>query len=210
MKRLGATYLKILKIWKVIKNLDEKHATYWKPLFFKSGSIYLDHAGTTLYSQSQLKAAFGDLSSNCYGNPHSRSPSSRLTEDLVEQARVQALHFFRADPEEYQLIFTSGATASLKLVAESFAFNTTQTHGRPGSFVYLKESHTSVVGMRESSISRGISTFILTLDEAEELFKEGSDRSCWDREIEKVSNSFQNWQRVPFNSINSSSLHNNR
>lgn len=47
-----------------------------------------------------------------------------------------------ADPDDYSVIFTSGATASLKLVAESFKFTVDD------AFYYLTDSHTSVLGMR--------------------------------------------------------------
>lgn len=58
------------------------------------------------------------------------------------------LKHFYTDATEYTVIFTSGTTASLKLIAESFLYhneNETQT----GSFVYLLDNHTSVLGMRE-------------------------------------------------------------
>lgn len=42
-----------------------------------------------------------------------------------------------------------GATDSLRLVAESFQFLNGSSLNECGSFVYLKESHTSVIGMRE-------------------------------------------------------------
>ena len=97
-----------------------------------------------------MENTFLQLSSNTFGNPHSRSPSSKLTSDLIDQIRAEVLHFFKADPNEYTLIFTAGATHSLKLVAESFSFsNNTSTNEDDGSsFVYLKESHTSVAGER--------------------------------------------------------------
>lgn len=44
------------------------------------------------------------------------------------------------------MIFTSGTTASLKLVAETFQF---LSNDKEGSFYYLTDSHTSVLGMRE-------------------------------------------------------------
>ena len=118
--------------------------------------MYLDHAGSTLYGQSQMETAFLQLSTNTFGNPHSRSPSSVLTSDLIDQVRAEVLQFFKADPEEYSLIFTSGATHSLKIVAESFLFSNTRSVKQNDmellsltsspSFAYLKESHTSVVG----------------------------------------------------------------
>ena len=118
--------------------------------------MYLDHAGSTLYGQSQMETAFLQLSTNTFGNPHSRSPSSVLTSELIDQVRAEVLQFFKADSKEYSLIFTSGATHSLKIVAESFAFSNTSNNNNGvnngSSFAYLKESHTSVVG-KEVTIS---------------------------------------------------------
>lgn len=53
------------------------------------------------------------------------------------------LKHFNADPDDYSVIFTSGSTAALKLVGECFQF------GDDGSFCYLTDSHTSVLGLRE-------------------------------------------------------------
>lgn len=53
------------------------------------------------------------------------------------------LKHLNADPDEYSIIFTSGATASLKLVGECFQFDD------KGSFFYLTDSHTSLLGLRE-------------------------------------------------------------
>lgn len=33
------------------------------------GTVYLDHAGATFYSELQLEAIFKDLNTNVYGNP---------------------------------------------------------------------------------------------------------------------------------------------
>ncbi|GAB0094420.1 Molybdenum cofactor sulfurase [Sergentomyia squamirostris] len=101
---------------------------------------YLDHAGATLYSEKQLEACFEDLSGNLYSNPH----TSKSTEDLIDQVRFRILKHFNTDSSSYSVIFTSGATAALKIVAESFEFS--EKHSQ---FRYLADSHTSVLGMRE-------------------------------------------------------------
>jgi len=142
--------------------------------------VYLDHAGTTLYSPSHLEAVFGELSNNLYGNPHSRSASSRLTSDLIDQIRAQVLRFFNANSQEYDIIFTSGTTGSLKLVAESFSFSSSNENNVPsnsGSFVYMKESHTSVVGMRECIKTSNVPCFALPVDEIEQCLK-NADQSA--------------------------------
>ncbi|CAC5406878.1 ABA3 [Mytilus coruscus] len=85
-------------------------------------SVYVDHAGTTLYCKTQIEAYHKELLSNLYGNPHSRSQSSRLTTDAIDQIRYRVLQLFNTTSEDYTVIFTSGCTGALKLVAESFDF----------------------------------------------------------------------------------------
>ena len=114
------------------------------------GLKYLDHAGATLYPQSYItecikallpsnenvirqspcsyteKANIGVYPSlgttNVYGNPHSQGLSSSLSMEAIEQTRAKIFEFFDTDASTYDCIFTSGATAGLKLVAESFPF----------------------------------------------------------------------------------------
>lgn len=112
---------------------------------FSTGKHYMDHAGATLYAESQIRAVQKLLTGNLFCNPH----TSRLTGELMNQVRQRVLHFFNTNSEEYSLIFTSGATASLKLVAESFTFRREDDpEGDEGAFVYLRDNHTSVLGMR--------------------------------------------------------------
>ncbi|XP_062551575.1 molybdenum cofactor sulfurase 2-like [Armigeres subalbatus] len=109
------------------------------------GKYYMDHAGTTLYAESQIKAIQTMLTGNLFCNPH----SSPLTGKMLQQVRHRLLQFFNIRGSEYSLVFTSGATASLKLVAESFQFRIRgKTESDEGTFVYLRDNHTSVLGMR--------------------------------------------------------------
>ncbi|XP_052212414.1 molybdenum cofactor sulfurase-like [Dreissena polymorpha] len=91
--------------------------------------VYLDHAGATLTSRSQLDAVHHDLSTHLYGNPHSRGHPSQLTSDTVDQIRCRVLQHFSASSTEYSLIFTSGCTGALKLLAEAFDYQ-----GRAGGY----------------------------------------------------------------------------
>ncbi|KAK5609542.1 hypothetical protein CRENBAI_006365 [Crenichthys baileyi] len=112
------------------------------------GVAYLDHAAATLYPESLLRDYFRDISTNLYGNPHSHNPSSSLTYDTVERVRDRVLQHFNTTSKEYSVIFTSGCTAALKLLAESFPWSS-ETEREAGSFFcYLTDSHTSVVGIR--------------------------------------------------------------
>lgn len=57
---------------------------------------------------------------NLYGNLHSASSPAKLSGEVVDTVREKTLRFFNADPEDFDLVFTANATASIKLVAESF------------------------------------------------------------------------------------------
>lgn len=80
-----------------------------------------------------------NLNTNVYCNPHTSKP----TGDVIDQVRYKILNFFNTTTDDYEIIFTSGSTESLKLVAETFDF------GANGVFAYLRDNHTSVLGMRE-------------------------------------------------------------
>lgn len=64
-----------------------------------------------------------DLTSHLYGNPHSQSTSSQLSSDAVNGVRELILRHFNTDSSHYDVIFTSGCTAALKLLAESFPWS---------------------------------------------------------------------------------------
>ncbi|XP_033098163.1 molybdenum cofactor sulfurase-like [Anneissia japonica] len=127
--------------------------------------VYLDHAAATLYAKSQLESYVQDLSSHVYGNPHSRSQSSQLTAEVIEHVRERILRHFGTSSETHSVIFTANCTGAIKLVAETFKWNTTPTKELIRStehdarqnpvFLYLKNSHTSVVGMREYASKHG-------------------------------------------------------
>ncbi|XP_010765124.1 molybdenum cofactor sulfurase [Notothenia coriiceps] len=136
------------------------------------GITYLDHAATTLYPESLVRDYFQDISRNVYGNPHSHHPSSRLTHDTVERVRYRILQHFNTTPEEYSVIFTSGCTAALKLVAESFPWSP-QSESEAGSlFCYFTDSHTSVVGMRGLTSAQGAVALPVSPQEVENRAKD--------------------------------------
>ncbi|KAM6915860.1 molybdenum cofactor sulfurase [Xenentodon cancila] len=145
------------------------------------GLTYLDHAAATLYPESLLRDYFQDISSNVYGNPHSHNPSSTLTHDTVERVRYRVLQHFSTTPEEYSVIFTSGCTAALRLVAESFPWSP-QAEGEVGSyFSYLTDNHTSVIGMRGLTSALGVVALPVSAQELESRAKhvaQGEDVVC--------------------------------
>ncbi|KAB8265784.1 molybdenum cofactor sulfurase [Aspergillus pseudonomiae] len=112
---------------------------------FLKDTTYLDHAGTTLYPKSLIDSFARDLTSNLFGNPHSRSASSQLSTQRIDDIRLRALRFFNADPDEFDLVFVANATAAIKLVADVFRDSSPQGFW----YGYFIDAHTSLVGARE-------------------------------------------------------------
>ncbi|MCP3803571.1 aminotransferase class V-fold PLP-dependent enzyme [Allokutzneria sp. A3M-2-11 16] len=128
--------------------LDRLRGTEYRHLDAEE-HCYLDYTGSGLVSDAQLRAQLTRLRSSVYGNPHSDSPSSTRSTELVEAVRGDVLRFFRADPDEYVVIFTSNATGACRLVGEAFPF------GPNGRLLLTQDNHNSVVGIREYARNRG-------------------------------------------------------
>jgi molybdenum cofactor sulfurtransferase len=108
-----------------------------------AGETYLDFTASGLYGQPQLEAHFAWLQGSLLGNPHSVSPASERATVAVATARQAVLDFFRADPEEYCVVFTANASAAIQRVAEAYPF------GPSRPLMVLVDNHNSVLGMRE-------------------------------------------------------------
>ncbi|RCV51410.1 aminotransferase class V-fold PLP-dependent enzyme [Marinitenerispora sediminis] len=113
------------------------------------GHVYLDYAGAGLAARSQLRSHVRRLDGACFGNPHTGSPTSAASSELVEGTRAAVLTYFNAPPDEYTVVFTANATAACRLVGEAYPF-------RPGRrFVQLLDNHNSVLGIREFARAGG-------------------------------------------------------
>jgi len=126
-----------------------------------AGHVYLDYTGGGLYADSQLARHRALLAGAVFGNPHSQNLPSRAMGARVEATRAQILEFFRASPEEYEVIFTPNATGALRLVGESYPFG-------PGSrFLLTFDNHNSVNGIRQFARARGASVSYVPLTTAD-------------------------------------------
>lgn len=112
------------------------------------GQAYLDYTGAGLYADSQVREHALLLAGHVFGNPHSANPSSMDTTRLVEKARAAVLAYFNGTGE-YTAVFTLNASGALKLVGESYPFET------GGRLLLTADNHNSVNGMREFARARG-------------------------------------------------------
>jgi len=112
--------------------------------------VYLDYAGSALPIASQLAALAVDGARRVLGNPHSTGPAASAASAELDRAGALVLaRMCGSHAPDWECVWTSGATAALRLVAETFPFE-------EGSSLLLPEScHTSVLGMRGPASTRG-------------------------------------------------------
>ena len=142
--------------------------------------VYLDYTGGSLYSDSQVQTHQKMLLEGVFGNPHSSNPTSSASTAWVEKTRHKIMSFFNASPDEYVVIFTSNASAALKLVGESYPF------GKASFYLLTYDNHNSVNGIREYAWARGANVRYIPIfppemrieDKKLEEYLTLTDRSC--------------------------------
>ncbi|KAF9533272.1 pyridoxal phosphate-dependent transferase [Crepidotus variabilis] len=120
-----------------------------------SGEVYVDYMGGSLYPESLIREHTKLLSQRVLGNTHSMSASSMLSLKYASEAREAVLSHFHASSSEYTVVFTTNATAALKLIGEAYPF----TH--EGGLIIGVDSHNSVHGLREFAKAQGALTIYI-------------------------------------------------
>lgn len=127
--------------------------------------VFLDYAGTGLYSKSQVAGSYTALTSQLFANPHSLGGTP--TGGAIDTAKKLVLSHFNApsnimDGESYySVVLTSSATGAFRLLGESYAF------GKGGCFHYLHQNHHSLIGMRTFAKARGATFRGVSFEEVE-------------------------------------------
>ncbi|XP_069191889.1 molybdenum cofactor sulfurase isoform X2 [Procambarus clarkii] len=156
-----------------------------------------------------MKDVAAELQSSLFGNPHSRHFPSDTSTQMIESIRQRVLEHFNTEAEEYDLIFTSGATQALKIVGESFHWNESSEllhnginsvvsqdntqeqinqkaqntessrknkvrEPNQGAFVYARENHTSVLGVRDLAHQAGVPVYCLRTKDLQDILKNDS------------------------------------
>jgi molybdenum cofactor sulfurtransferase len=142
------------------------------------GTIYLDHAASPPTPPAAVQSFANALSNTLYANPHSHSPSSSSTTLEIDRVRGRILQvlFGVKNPQnrKWDVIFTAGATAALKLVGEAFPWN-----GPSSRYRYFKDSHTSLVGIRGCALAKGALVESLELKDIEFGSGEENIETLW-------------------------------
>ncbi|KAF1776937.1 Cyclophilin-like domain [Phytophthora cactorum] len=128
------------------------------------GSVYLDHAGATMYSKTQLDAAFQELQGGLFTNPHSAIGGSQWSRQLPRLRAYDARcwHFSRRARRVHTDLHVGGDGSA---EADRGEFSWT----KESTFAYSMDSHTSVLGIRGYAAAQGSSIACVGLSELEEM-----------------------------------------
>ena len=159
--------------------------------------------------------------SSILGNPHSSGPAASRTSRLIEQAKKEVLDHFNGHPGRlaavtsdkpasaynnhgkasneskdlfypgYDIVFTSGTTEALRIVAERFPWsNGNNSKGSsPSLLVYPHNAHTSIVGMRGPALASGGNFLCKQLDDIMQIVQDDK-RGC-----SRVGETLQQWKK---------------
>jgi len=148
MENSFAEFIQKYPDYEATTSIDDLRATDYSRID-RCGQVYLDYTGGGLYADSQVRQHQALLLEGVFGNPHSSNPTSLAATELMENARAYVLEFFKAPPDEYDIVFTPNASGALKLVGESYPF-TPKSH-----YLLTFDNHNSVNGIREFAHARG-------------------------------------------------------
>ena len=98
------------------------------------------------------------------GNPHSNSPASLASTELVRAGALRrSRKFFNAPEDDYLCVFTANASAALRLVGEAYRF------APGGTFALTADNHNSVNGIRGVRPAQGSAEVVYVPVTAPEL-----------------------------------------
>ena len=150
------SFLEKYPVYETTLHIDKLRAEDYRRLD-QAEHVYLDYTGAGIYSESQVRKHQQILLENTFGNPHSSNPTSQAATRYVESARAFVLAYFKADPAEYDVIFTANASGALKIVGESYPF------GPGDQYLLTFDNHNSVNGIREFAHGKGAQVTYLPL-----------------------------------------------
>jgi molybdenum cofactor sulfurtransferase len=134
---------------------QKQYPNYHRPLldtiraeeFPQLKGVYVDWTGAALAPQVLLESHYNFLSKNILGNPHSHHMPSAFAMQNIVETRAAILKHVNADPNEYEVIFTSGATGAI-LILQHYMFES-------GELLLTADNHNSVNGLRELAKRKG-------------------------------------------------------
>ncbi|GAA5943958.1 hypothetical protein JCM3775_004722 [Rhodotorula graminis] len=121
--------------------------------------VYLDCAAAPPAPLGPVTALAHSLASTLYSNPHSASTAGVATHLVIDQTRTCVLAELFNVPDdragEWDVVFVpGGATQAIRTLGDAWDWRAEADIGAGGGYEYLVESHTSLVGLRGTALSR--------------------------------------------------------
>jgi len=189
-----AEFLKKYPAYETTSHIDKLRAKDYRRLD-RAEHIYLDYTGAGLYAESQVQKHQQILLENTFGNPHSSNPTSIAATRYVESARAYVLEYFKADPLEYDVIFTANASGALKLVGESYPF------ARDDHYLLTFDNHNSVNGIREFAHGKGAQVTYIPMALPDMRVDEDMLAAAWEKARQGANNLFAYPGQSNFSSV---------
>ena len=124
----------------------------------RTGTAYLDYAGSALYPASLVRNDAARLERTVLGNPHSENAPSRASTEALETVRTMTLRLLRANPADYDVVLTANASGAVRILAEAFPFRA------ESRLVLTADNHNSMNGLRVCARRRGARVEYVPLD----------------------------------------------
>ncbi|GAA5852697.1 hypothetical protein JCM9279_004958 [Rhodotorula babjevae] len=121
--------------------------------------VFLDCAAAPPAPLGPVTALAQSLASTLYSNPHSASTAGVATHLLIDKTRARVLTELFNVPDdrvgEWDVVFVpGGATQAIRTLGDAWDWRGEADVGAGCGYEYLVESHTSLVGLRGTAISR--------------------------------------------------------
>lgn len=120
-------------------------------------TVYADWTGAALPSVQLIRDHARLLEGFHLGNPHSHHRPSVQAMELVNEARLAVLTYFRASPDEYDVIWTNNASGAI-LTLQHYLFE-------GGELLLTADNHNTMNGLREIARRKGAVTRYCPLNE---------------------------------------------
>jgi len=114
---------------------------YGKVLSHIKNTTYLDYTGAGVYSDIVIQNYLQELAVT--------NPNKSL--EILQDVKNEVLSFVGASSNDYSVVFVASATQALKVVGETFPFNSNN------KFVYTTYNHNSVLGIRRYALANNAS-----------------------------------------------------
>jgi len=129
--------------------------------------VYLDHAGSALYTSRQVDETAEALKRTLLGNPRSGGDLANRSMQLLDASRRRVLKFFGASSLTHSVIFTGGATSSFSFIGNYMPW------AENSGALLVSDCHQSLLSVKDLAASSGAAILVLAPADLQRYFQSG-------------------------------------